>query len=559
MLSATGIKPPSPVRARQRRRPTAPQHRLTLSMDEGLVSLHGDRSVLRKARLALALLAVDRIRPIPCAAGGTDATVERVSLLEDAHIVHEYQRWPTRYTESQTAAESDCGIQIRPGLFEVVRLCLQQQGIAIVGVRGQPMSRCFRTLVSEYGPRRNAHLTAQFLAFLANNDCGTIRCPRWDQIPDCVAAARIAFPEVRIAVLARNDAAAQQIAELLRNSLRQQGGAEPVDHINPRGHWPSASSSLHVCTFDDGGNLPQEGVDLLFVADAKLLLERRASELIAMGYRMARIFAFVPETLRFARSETLELARYLGFEQMTLCPFETGVQSLTVNRRVIIVAQRTRAQGRRPRGVGLSTLVREEIIEAGERNSAIAIIAHTLMTPKTAGFPRRIAPAIREAKQILRGHRVLVVAEHVEHAIALTAVMPRAALHLSANGWKYLHALDSPPSFRRITGFEETTCIITTRDALGPRLENIRCDCFDAVLLAGGWTELPEEFELLAKAEPFRARPLLCVTFFDARRHQTEIRAIAAIVRQTRWWSPGHQQTQAALADLMAQHRRKLQ
>ncbi len=333
----------------------------------------------------------------------------------------------------------------------------------------------------------------------------------------------------KIALLARDDTGAATMAKEMRRELRQRNLAIPVDHIHSH-RSPSPRSRLHVCRVEDSGGLPQEGVDLLFVADARLLLEVRASELIAAGHHRARIFGFLQESQRLARAEELELARFLGFET-----FSSLLPRGQAHRRVAIVAQRTMTRAARTRGANCTTNVREEIIKASPRNHAIGAIACTLTAPRTACMPKRLAAAIGAAKTQLHGHRVLVIVEHIEHALALTELLPSASLKLSSAGWDYLNAVGVTPAFKRVTGFEGAVCIIAPRDSLGARLEHIRSDCFDAVLLAGGWKKYPEEFERLARAEPSRSRrPLLCVTFFDDRLHHTKDRAIAELIAQTR-------------------------
>lgn len=517
---------------------------LTASFDWGLVLLEGGKRVVRCARKALAALSVMRVRQIPDANWGTASRVDRVSLLDDEHDRYAMQRWPNRYQDLGPRPELAQSIFIRPGLFAAVQTQLRDAGIVIIDDNGRELAGVHPPLtVATPASPGNRH-DAQLVAFLGHGDCGVIRQQNQRQIAGCVVAAAEAFPDARIALLTRDEAGAATMAKEMRRELRRRNLAKAVDHIHSH-RSPSHRSRLHVCRVEDGADLPQESVDLLFVADARLLLEVRASELIAAGHHRARIFGFLQESQRLARAEELELARFLGCETFSLLPRGQA------HRRVAIVAQRTMTRAARTRGANCTTNVREEIIKASSRNHAIGAIARALTAPRTACAPKRLTPAIGVAKAGLQGRRVLVIVEHIEHALALTALLPSASMKLSSAGWEHLRGIGVTPDYKRVTGFERAICIIATRDSLGARLEHIRADCFDAVLLAGGWNEYPEEFELLARAEPSQSnRPLLCVTFYDDRLHRTEDRAVAELIRQTRWWSPYKLQTRVAVAGL---------
>lgn len=522
---------------------------LTASFDWGLVLLEGGKRVVRCARKALAALSVMRVRQIPDANWGTASRVDRVSLLDDEHDRYAMQRWPNRYQDLGPRPDLSRSIFIRPGLFAAVQSQLRDAGIEIVDDKGRELAGVHPPLtVATLAGSSNRH-DAQLVAFLGHADCGVIRLQNQRQIAGCVVAAAEAFPDARIALLTRDDAGAVTMAKEMRRELRRRNLAEPVDHIHSR-RSPSHRGRLHVCRVEDSGGLPQECVDVLFVADARLLLEVRASEQIAAGHHRARTFGFLQAYQRLARAEELELSRFLGFETFSLLP------RVQAHRRVAIVAQRTMTRAARSRGAKVTPNVRAEIIEAHSRNHAIGAIARTLAAPRATCAPKRLAPGIGVAKADLYGHRVLVIVEHIEHALALTALLPSASLKLSLAGWEHLSAVGVTPTFKRVTGFERAICIIATRDSLGSQLEHIRSDCFDAVLMAGGWKVYPEEFELLARAEPSRChRPLLCVTFFDDRLHRTEDRAIAEVIRQTHWWSPDKLQTRVAVAGLRSNRR----
>jgi hypothetical protein len=475
--------------------------------------------------------------------------VDQVFLLDDEHDRYSIQRWPNRYQDFGPRPELARSIFIRPGLFAAVQTQLRNAGILIVDGNGHELSGVHRplTVATPAGP--STRRDAQLVTFLSNADCGVIRMQSQRQIAGCVVAAAEAFPGARIVVLTRDDTGAATTAKEMRRELRRRNVAEAVDHIHSH-RSPSQRCRLHVCRVEDGAGLPQEGVDLLFVSDARLLLEVRASELIAAGHHRARIFGFLHESQRLARAEELELSRYLGFETYLLLPRRQA------HRRVGVVAQRTMTRASRSPGATVTQNVRAEIIEAQSRNHAIGAIARTLAAPRTASAPKRLASAIGVARAGLRGHRVLVIVEHIEHALALTALLPSASLKLSLAGWEHLSDVGVTPDFKRMTGFERAACIVATRDSLGARLEHIRSDCFDAVLLAGGWKEYPEEFERLAGAEPSRShRPLLCITFYDDRLHRTEDRAIAELIRKTGWWSPDKLQTRVAIARLQSNRR----
>ena len=145
---------------------------------------------------------------------------------------------------------------------------------------------------------------------------------------------------------------------------------------------------------------------------------------------------------------------------------------------------------------------------------------------------------------------------YVAHALTLVDLIPGSRPKLSPGGWEQFLEDAGANGVARSTGFERPLVVVTTRDALGERCQHIRAECFDAVVLAGGWSQTPAVVARLALAPtPLRDRPLLCVTFFDGRHHGDAGTACFDVVRQTQWWHASHQQTFATLVELAAKRK----
>lgn len=346
---------------------------------------------------------------------------------------------------------------LRPGLARANRGLTQL--FPVLACDGGPRVEC-RTVFRIHNlpepaaveDRLPAPLSPHLHRFIHEHDLGLIRIGNPVSRAQLIAEVALAFPRASMAIMTANVRAAKSLQYELRRA-----GVQAQRLVAARA--PRRAGRVVVGTFDSMAHseVEIEKRDILIVCDARTALSERAQGPLTAPDLRGRLYGFVTLDEQFSPLEADRLAATFGFMRSDVPAH--GFQAVHVD------VSWSRFSSALPGGSSALQVKRSGIWRCGPRNRLIRNFA----------------------RDALREHCVLVLAESVEHVARLAALLPDWPVRV-ADGCDTT-GLPARLAARLEQG--RSRWIVTHLLATPEALQEIRPGAFDVVVWAGGGPGLP--------------------------------------------------------------------
>lgn len=513
--------------------------RIVATYCSGTIRLQVPRKHRTKVREVLAPLSVRLIRPRERADGRFRAVAEEVALTDAALL---------NTTLAESALSDQANLYLDEGGEPVYALGLDDAVVTLLQQAGYAVSRSVVPCESILPLRRptlesDAAIDPRIPWFVRNTFRGRIRIAAGVQLVDLLAGIIAAFPTARIAIVTEHRHTAAAIGEELCERFRN----ERIGLVLDPGRRDNGER-IWIGRLFWSGALAVETFPLVLVIDSRMLLRARNDG--CMFFHGARVIAIEHAQASYSDSEQRLLARWLGFENLT-------VRDLRLQQRsTAVICQPTTIAPAFTKTDNPYATYRDGVVQNSQFNNLVSVIAGFFACTGAPHAPRRIEPELVAAKSRLHGNHVIVVVELVEHAIELANLLTTAKLRFGSG--VDLADLDLPDLRRRLwNGCGSPPLTIATTAALS----SVNPADYDVLIMATARPELPDCLWRFAYTTlDHAATPLLVVDFVDSRagsREQQSLTRLCEYSRQTQWQIATLSQTVVALQNLRRPRRRR--